>query len=47
MVRADAAEEQRIAAVVVAVLVLIAIGAVAWSAWKDATLNLGGLGGGG
>lgn len=32
----------RIVAALVGLLVLIAIGAVAWSAWKDATLNLGG-----
>lgn len=32
----------RVIAVLVGLLVLIAIGAVAWSAWKDATLNLGG-----
>ena len=32
----------RIIAALVGLLVLIAIAAVAWSAWKDATLNLGG-----
>ena len=31
----------RVIAVLVGLLVLIAIGAVAWSAWKDATLTLG------